>query len=253
MKNQTLKGLLAVTIASTFLSGCMQEEVDYQMLGENLSPSIQEAVDFAFLKKEKRDKAEQSDAKSPDEDDLKLIMFKSIEYPRYAAIVAYYMAERKGDKLDDETVKLLKLTLEELEDDLFLKAFYQSIKDSAGYTSEVIPLNIPNRYGYRVRNSFDMVVPVDSYFAENFPKNGQIVLNKELVPYPECKEQFRPFLLYTPLYEVGDDEVEPFEITVSNEIKGWRVSFEGFRAMIDLACVPEESESSNMISELIDE
>lgn len=252
MKNQTIKAIVIASLGTVVLSGCGQQEVDYERIANVIDGAVAESVKTEFLLNEKRNKQKIELSTSTYEDDLKLIQFKAIEYPRFANIVAFNMDSSNG-LLDVDSVAKLKDALSKLEADLYLQTFYSALKESAGFTKEVVELNTANRFGYRIRNTFDMVVPKDSYFAENFPQNGRILVNEELVPYPECKESYKPFLLHTPLYPVGESQIEPFDITIENETKGWRVLFDGYRAMIDLACIPEDDGTQSKISELLAE
>ncbi|HDM8060817.1 MULTISPECIES: hypothetical protein [Vibrio harveyi group] len=244
---QTKKPLVvAMPLVALVLTGCMPDAVDYSKVSNIVSDSV--AAEFK-RQDERLKPAQQTSLNS----EIKLLQLKSIEYPRFAAMVAYRMQSEQNGQLTSTDVSALKTKLSELESDLYLQTFYSSLKEASGFTKEVIPLETSNRSGYRIRNAFDMVTSPDSYFAENFPVNGQIVLSEELVPYPECKEGYRPILLHGPLYEVGDSPVEPFEISAKNEVNGWRITFEGYRAITDLACVPEPKEAKDGISKLLGE
>lgn len=235
MKNQTLKNAMLMGFCALSMTGCGQDDLNMKDLALSLEPSVRAAVSSEFKKQNKKGKDTFDYSKSFD-----AIKYKSIEFPRFAAIVAYHLDKENGANLSEDTIMMLTDKMKDLESDLYLKTFYSSLKSATDYTKEVVSLNTKNRYGYRIRNTFDMVVPVDSYFSDNFPTQGQIVLSDELVPYPDCKEHYQPILLHTPLYPIGESVVEPFDITATNEKKGWRIAFEGYRAMVDLACVPEK-------------
>lgn len=235
MKNQTLKNAILLAISAFAMTGCGQNDLNMKDLALNLEPSVRSAVSAEFKKQNRKEKS------SFDyNEQFNAIKYKAIEFPRFAAIVAYHLELANGESLSEKTIVMLTDKMKDLEGDLYLKTFYSALKSATDYTKEVVSLNIQNRYGYRIRNTFDMVVPVDSYFSNNFPTQGQIILSDELVPYPDCKEDYQPILLHTPLYPVGKSVVEPFDIKATNEAKGWRVSFDGYRAMVDLACVPEK-------------
>lgn len=234
---QTMKSLgLIIPLTVVALTGCTPEEVDYAKIDKIVSDNV--AFEVSKLLKEQANKAEGSKESS-----TQLIQFKSIEYPRFAAIVAYRMNRNENGALTGSDIEELKGKLTDLESDLYLQTFYSSLKTAAGFTKEVVPLETKNRSGYRIRNAYDMILSPDSYFAENFPVNGRIVMSEELVPYPECKEGYRPILLHSALHKVGESVVEPFDINTENEAGGWRITFDGYRAMTDLACVPAEVET----------
>lgn len=158
-----------------------------------------------------------------------------------------YLAEKKydGNIFHPELVDYADRAYDAVMSNMYENVFYKRLHDAGVNQLSVKPFEISptGEYlygkdvtyesGVFIRNRYHLEMKGDSIYSrlKNIPA-GIMLMNNDLLLYPECKAGFRPYVIFGELYPKGG---EAYGVNLYTENKGWRVSFKDVDIISDKA------------------
>lgn len=158
-----------------------------------------------------------------------------------------FLAEKKydGNIFHPDLVDYADRAYDSVMSNMYENVFYKRLHDAGVNQMSVKPFEITStgeylygkdvtyESGVFIRDRYHLEMKGDSIYSrlKDIPA-GVMLMNNDLLLYPECKAGFRPYVIFGELYPKGG---EAYGVNLHTENKGWRVSFKDIDILSDKA------------------
>lgn len=158
-----------------------------------------------------------------------------------------YLAEKKydGDIFHPDLIDYADRAYDSVMENMYENMFYKRIYEAGAQLAVVKPFEINsfgeyvygddviNEDGILIRNKYYMNMKGDSIYSrlKDIPA-GIMLMNNDLLTYPQCEAGMRPFVIFGELYQKNG---KTHGVNLVTENRGWRVNFKNVDLLSDEA------------------
>jgi hypothetical protein len=148
-----------------------------------------------------------------------------------------FLAEKHydGDIFHPDLIQYANNAYDSVMENMYENMFYKKVYESGVKIDMVKPFQITdtgeylygndaiNEDGILIRQKYHLNIHGNSIYSrlKDIPA-GLMLMNNDLLGYPECSAEQRPFVMFGELYQ---KDGQPYGVDLVTESQGWRVSF----------------------------